>query len=253
MKYFIHIPKTGGTSLRAAVFNIDRSAGWTLPIYSDAERLRALSLAPHLDHQTLFFGHFSFGIHDLFKDPLPEYVTVLREPVSRVVSLYNHHRRIENSPYHRLINSQKMSLLDFVESCVSAETNNEIIRNLTARYGRVPLLRDRIANRWWQISRGIPIRQISESWRLRNAQKNLHRYFRHVGVVEQLDATFRFIERWVNSIDRDLKVQRENEFDGIRVAPTAAERLAIENANGLDLELYWAVRCNQLGLDDTVR
>jgi len=248
MKYFIHIPKTAGTSLRAAVFNAERMGGRTLPVYSAVEQEMAKEMKAQLGSETLFFGHFSFGFHVVLNDARPEYATVLRHPVARVVSLYNHHRRIENSPWHKRINDENLSLTDFVESCVTPETNNEIVRNLTASYGKLPLWEDRIANRWWRMTRGVPTRQIDEPVRLKRALANVRRYFRHVGFADDFESTARFFEGWIDSAPLDPAMARENKFAGVRAKPTDAEKRAIENANGLDLEFYRMARRNLLGL-----
>jgi len=248
MKYFIHIPKTGGTSLRAIAFGQERPNGRTLPIYSATDHEMALSMKAELGQETLLFGHFSFGFHALFKDARPEYATVLRDPVDRVVSLYHHHRRFDTSSYHQLINREGLSLLDFVESCISPETNNEVVRNLTASYGKLPLWEDRIANRWWKITRGVPTRQIGDKARLNRALDNVRKNFRHVGLMDDLAPSADFLGRWLHSIPQDQPLAKENAFDGVRIEPSAAERRAIENANGLDLEFYRMARENLLGL-----
>ena len=221
-----------------------------MPIYSVADQETAQRIKAQLDQEALLFGHFSFGYHALFEDSQPEYATVLRNPVARVVSLYHHHRRIENSSWHQRINDEDLSLIDFVESCLTPETNNEIIRNLTASYGKLPLWEDRIANRWWRITRGVPTRQINEPFRLRRALANVRSYFRHVGFADDFESTARFFEGWIDSAPLDPALARENKFAGVRVEPTDAERRAIENANGLDLEFYRMARRNLLGLRD---
>lgn len=243
MKYFIHIPKTAGTSLRSAVFSAKPDIEEVRPVYSAAD-YAALIGSGTPAAGTLFFGHFSFGFHHLLRDGAPQYATVIRNPIERVISLYNHHMRFPSSPYHAMLNEQQLSLVDFVEGCITPETNNEVVRNLSASYGRFPLLCDRIANGWWKLSRGLPTRQINEKFRLRRALRNVKRYFRHVGLVEEIEVTGNFIEQWMHLRPGSIAIPKENEYGGERIVLTARERVVIENANELDLEFY---QCAQRG------
>jgi hypothetical protein len=141
-----------------------------------------------------------------------------------------------------MLNEQRLSLVDFIEGCITPETNNEVVRNLSASYEWLPLWCDRVANGWWRLSKSLPTRQINEQFRLRRALKNVERFFKHVGLVEQIDATGSFMEHWLRMSPGSFVVPRENEYDGFRSTLTLRERVAIENANQLDLELYEYVR-----------
>ncbi len=190
------------------------------------------------DANTLLFGHFSFGAHRLFRDRSPQYATVLRQPVDRVVSLYHHHLRIGNTALHELLNREKYTIEDFVSACVSPETNNEMVRALSASSHPLPLVMDRLNNFAWQLTRGLPTRQIDENWRLRCAIRNVADYFLHVGISENLPPTERFVERWLGLPPDAISVGWDNVFEGDKTVLTDKERLVIEKANRLDLELY---------------
>ncbi|MBB5360837.1 hypothetical protein HDE76_004085 [Rhodanobacter sp. ANJX3] len=242
MKYFIHIPKTAGTSLRAAVCNIDQRKLIVDLIYSGDDVSR-LSKSNILNRDSrLLFGHFSFGIHALFSDPSPQYATVMREPVERVASLYRHHCRFTSSPFYSLLKKECLSLSDFVEACITPETNNEMVRTLTASYGRLPLLSDKLSNRWWRMTRGVPTRQISEKFRIRRAINNIENHFSHVGFTSDVSSTSRFFEGWFGCDSGTIIVPHENGFQGVRDEISSTERRVIENANQLDLELYEKMR-----------
>lgn len=105
---FVHIPKTGGTTI---VNNLKKV--YNVFHYDDNYR------PPDIEKYDIFFGHF---LPRVYKDyPL---VTWLREPVSRIISHYNHlQRRIEKGNNRIMVYPatvvkfhRDMSLIDFAES-----------------------------------------------------------------------------------------------------------------------------------------
>ncbi|MEM5312031.1 hypothetical protein [Paraburkholderia sp. JHI869] len=242
MKYFVHVPKTAGTSLGAAVFGAQSATSSVYPIYSGLNKRMADEARSSLTSDSVVFGHFAFGAHVLFGDKNPTYATVMRDPLERVVSLYRHHARFDSSPYFEFIKKEKLSLRDFVESCVTPETNNEMVRIFSASYRYLPLLEDRLANHWWSVTKKLPTRQINEGFRLRRALKNLDKYFSHIGFVDELPQTADFLAKWLGVSQGGLVIARENVFPGPREELSAGDRRVIENANELDLELFGLMR-----------
>ena len=87
--YFLHIPKTAGTTLISIIddhFNLDS-------ILHEQVWNEILPKIPETFSQfRLIRGHFGYGLHRvLTKKPL--FLTMLREPVDRVLSFYEHIRR----------------------------------------------------------------------------------------------------------------------------------------------------------------
>lgn len=91
-----HIPKTAGTSLRGFVFNslggesclnFESSNPYSLEI-STREFSDAISLRPEVKFVS---GHFPYGIHRCLPKRACKYITILRDPASRALSLYRHH------------------------------------------------------------------------------------------------------------------------------------------------------------------
>ena len=80
---FIHIPRTGGTSLHEMLTNkITGQRPCPARFYFD---LRLYS-REELQKYNLFSGHF--GVEDCHLIDQPRYITLLRDPVDRVISLY---------------------------------------------------------------------------------------------------------------------------------------------------------------------
>lgn len=126
---FDHIPKCAGTSVnqvliphysKRRIFYATRRSRPEYCNMTDRERLRF----------QLITGHDSRNLIDLLP-PNFFLTTVLRDPISRVVSLY---RYVKRSKYHKIsniISERNYSLADFVRSGVTGETCNFMTRHFS--------------------------------------------------------------------------------------------------------------------------
>jgi hypothetical protein len=131
MLIFLHLPRTAGTTLAHI---LARQYGETalLRLYdsSSGEELSSMSTS-QLEAVRVIMGHFSFGAHRFLQHE-SAYFTVLREPVSRVISHYSFVRR---SPTHYLYETaQGLGLPEFVASCGLEEPNNDQTRMLAGEH-----------------------------------------------------------------------------------------------------------------------
>ncbi|TDN67237.1 sulfotransferase family 2 domain-containing protein [Paraburkholderia sp. BL10I2N1] len=114
--YYLHIPKTGGTSFISFLDNqFDQDE------ICPAQLLPGLFEIPDqsLRNYSFFRGHLWYGLSSYIKRNLT-YITMLRDPVQRTISWYSHVKRDENAYRHRRVVDENWSLLDFVQD---SETN----------------------------------------------------------------------------------------------------------------------------------
>ena len=108
MHFFLHVPKTAGTTLNALIAGLfPGAAAWHQALVDQAGGEAALAAAiaaddGFYDHLAAVVGHFGVR-HPLVAGCERRAVlfAVLREPVERVVSLYEYIRRTQDHPIHR--------------------------------------------------------------------------------------------------------------------------------------------------------
>lgn len=151
---FTHIPKTAGTSLRHilmqqygqdAVFMFYDDPAVTTKNADDLlNELRSyFQCSPEITQQKFnglvklraISGHKSFGIHDLLQINDFHYMTLLREPVERVISFYYHiYGRKEQT--HKP--AKNLTIEDLICSKASIEFDNLQVRMLSGVGWEVP-------------------------------------------------------------------------------------------------------------------
>lgn len=216
---FSHIPKIAGTSIKSLIASNSSST-----IFVEGQKLSLLH--PQLDflnsfrnsvQPALVMGHFSYGVHRLL-GVKPKYVTVLRNPIDRIISLYRFLKStqfVDNYYYERL--NEGMSLFQFTDSCVTEQTNNHMCR----------------------IIAGIPPDSgmlINEDWLLELALHNLRRHYMLVGTVERVEeftVTLGGVLGW-----RLEKTPRFNINKGAPVELDELTKKSILDRNHLDMKLY---------------
>jgi hypothetical protein len=137
--FFIHIPKTAGTTLggilvqhygRDRVFacHPDRAiVGYT------AEDFLSFPAEKRNNFQ-LVRGHFGYGLHEDYQEPY-KYITILRDPVDRVISHYYYVLKRTDHYLHKKVTSENISLKDYVTSGLTGEMDNGQLRMLTGPTG----------------------------------------------------------------------------------------------------------------------
>lgn len=209
---FLHIPKTGGTTLTKLIKQIyNKSFIWH---HSEGD-FRTLP-PEEREHYRIIVGHtnLDMNLHRYLPQPCA-YVTLLRDPIERILSLYYY---ISESPWHALHEFiRSKSLKDCVESVGGFA--NEQTRALSS-------------NASLSDFRGYK-RELVE-----NAKENILEKLTVVGITEEYD---RFIDQLNKTFGWDIQCYtkkavtksrpRRNEIPNETVS-------AIKKYNQMDIELY---------------
>ena len=122
--YFLHIHKTAGTTMYAILeryFALDE-------VCTAYQWHQFLSIPfEQLSKYRLIRGHFHYCVHQLLPAK-PIYMTMLREPVARVLSRYQHFKR--DTTHYLYERAHNMSLAEFLRDPITRAQ----IRNLQTRH-----------------------------------------------------------------------------------------------------------------------
>ena len=225
---FLHIPKTAGTTLNRiiewqysplSIFTIDPYG-----IRATTERFKTFS-EQRRRRLRVVRGHLFYGIHEF----LPQgatYITMLRDPVARLLSTYYFILRRPLHPLHRTFKTQRLGLEDLIRLTPNRQ-------NLQCRFiagiGRVEDVEVR-AEAGRATSAGICDERVLEI-----AKENLTRSFRVIGLTERFQESLLLMMTsfgWKISFYENRKVSKIRSAVEPRVADMIREH------NRLDIELY---------------
>jgi len=122
---FLHVPKTAGSTL-FRILDREYEGQPTFRLYGDVEqRLRALQYLTEDERRALRLvgGHMGFGIHRFLPGP-SVYLTLLRDPVDRIVSHYHYVMAHPNDAANVRALEGVTSIEDYVRSSVFARIIN---------------------------------------------------------------------------------------------------------------------------------
>lgn len=226
---FLHIGKTGGSTLRevlnrnfpwsriVVVRSRDREAG-RLPREKALDKAQTLPLAV-LARAELIQGAVVFGIHEIVPRP-SSYITMMRDPVSLAVSQYRYVRRRRDHWLHD--EASTMSLVEYVRSGVALEMDNSQTRALSG-------------------DRDTPFGRCSHTMLL-TAKRNIDERFAAVGITERFDESL-LVMRAEIGLSNIHYVRANAAPVGERYIPTPDAVELLTDLNRFDVELYrhaWA-------------
>jgi hypothetical protein len=212
---FLHVPKTAGTTL-------NRLIEWEYPLFQmysvdpvfftwSASHLRRLP--PRRLKRTLVFkGHMLFGLHEILPQPAT-YITVLRDPIDRVMSAFYFMRSYMLHPLHWKFRREQWTVEDFVR--------------------RLP--RDNVQ---CKILAGAEYNSPCTEEIFEQAKENLFRHFSVVGLSERFEESLALMK-----LRLGWKLWRYSSFNVTRARPKKADLSQatldlIAAKNSFDLALY---------------
>lgn len=142
---FLHIPKSGGTTLRQIIsrqypkpLSFHANYRPTEKVYEEAKG----KLGSDLTKIRLFEGHMFFGLHSFLPQPA-KYISMLRNPIERIASQYYFVLQESGNRVSDQVKAEKISLGEYVEREISPETNNDQTRVISGMRGRDEKTSDR--------------------------------------------------------------------------------------------------------------
>jgi len=212
---FLHLPKTGGVTLRTTLkwkYAPDILSFETLT--KPAESLAEVPLNQRRKARVLT-GHLHYGVHEYMPQRC-DYITLLREPIARVISYYYYILGHAKHWRHAELVRSHITLEEFVRTSVERGIENDQTRMLSGRGAG-------------ELDAGTLGRKA-----LDEAKRNLERFL-VVGVTERFDESFILIRR---ALGWKLPLYvTANVSTGPKPASEAAVE-SIRQRNQLDLELY---------------
>jgi len=226
---FLHIPKAAGTTLTSVLMRQypPESIFEVYGLVPDRriEELKTCSPERRRVVQCVI-GHFYFGLDELF-DRRCRYITMLRDPVERVISSYYHVLRTPDNWLYRDVAKSGMTLEQYVKS--EGPIAHEA-RNMQTRM---------MAGTAWDC--------ILDEASLKTAKENLDKCAA-VGVVERFDESLVLFKRrlgWTGL--RYLKMRAGGRPRNSDISPSVLD--AIRTHNELDIQLYqYAVQRLQMDI-----
>ena len=261
--YFLHIPKTSGTSVHQVLQRVYGGKAASPPLLWDHLLARGYLINARTKVVT---GHFG-GLLPLWIKSLPRVITMLREPLARALSHINHVQRELQHPLHHL--ARGLSIVEYCGHPVLRRT----VANFQSRYlaswsFSAALLQasreDALAKGDASVRFESALYDLDENYGLCDAAIRALNGFDAVGLCESHQASmqlFGAVLRWRAGVIRapQLNTRASGQPDLQRLS--AQELAALRGLNGVDEAVYrhactlFADACRRrgVGLDADVR
>lgn len=223
---FLHLQKTAGMTLqellrrqygpgfaRRALNRLMRKSPEGLTM---KDALRALSPTDRL-----FMGHFCFGVHRFLLFDVT-YITFLRDPVARLISLYNYSANTPGAHYYKV--AKDMSCEEFLFESKLLEMDNGMTRFIAGDSDDLFINR----TQYGQCGRDM----------LDQALSNLHKHFSFVGIQEDFDRSVLLLSKILKWRNPHYISLNKSDKSPANASHDEDLKARIREANPLDMELY---------------
>jgi hypothetical protein len=218
---FLHIPKSGGTTLSKILTRQYADRHFYFYKYGWGKRSLAefsqLDEADEARESKIVRGHFCFGLHQYLPGP-SRYITMLRDPVDRAISHFYYVARSPDHPQHRQVVEQRLTLHQFLQDGMAKEIQN--FQTLAIA--------------------GINVQDMNQPTAadLQQAIANLRQHFVAVGTTERFDDTLILMQAILGwsapvYVKQNVTLDRPAASD----IPQETQQL-IRDLNPYDVELY---------------
>jgi len=220
---FIHIPKTAGSTFHM-IMNVRYPVSETQNLfgarYTDIEIAQFIE-KPNKEKEMirLLKGHMPYGMHGYIPRK-SSYISVLRDPVERVISQYYYIKKNTANPLHDKVEKGGMTINDFVSSGIAIGMNNGQCRFLNGDIDEYPF-------------------DSCDQSLLDNVKRHIKEQFIWLGITERFDESILLLSRLLAWEKRPHYI-REN-VSKVRKRKSQVEQKdidAIKYFNKFDIQLY---------------
>lgn len=218
---FLHIPKAAGTTLHSILERrYPKSASYSM--WEDQERhLAELAQWPESrrNELRLLKGHFAYGVHQHLVGP-STYVTLLRDPVARVISHYYYVRCTPRHYLYEQMMRDNVTLAEYISMKITKEIDNDQVRLLSG------------------VCHSLPYGSLGQE-HLEAAKHNVERHFSVVGTSDRFDESLALMGIELGWNWTPYYLEQNVAKDKRKSAPVETAILDnIRHENQLDYELY---------------
>lgn len=216
---FLEIPHTEskkyhkllqGNFPNKAIFSLNKKEGKT------AESFKMLKPTERNQYR-IIKGISHYGLHKLFKNQSNvKYITLLRDPIDRIISLYNSIKKNKNHSLHENVVKANMTLKMFVSSSLTRELSNyqtSIISGISFNLDKCNF-------------------DVYEE-----AKKNIDKHFAHVGIYHYYDDSVRELKKIIGA-DKSDEISYKGKQQQLKQSINSEVLDLIHERNIYDIILY---------------
>ena len=216
----LHIPKTGGTTLRDIIqrqYQAEKIL--MIPKLDESEDILKEVSTSQINQLKLIQGHLKYGIHNHFHRRA-KYFAIIRDPINRVLSTYYYVLSQKNNPQNLSTSNNQMTIYDYVQSGVNPFLINGQTQLISGKTGNID----------------NPIIKSEELFSL--AKENIANDFLFLGITEMFDETILILKNMLgwHMPYYSIANRTKNKPNYDAVDPTVIS--FIKEHNQLDVKLY---------------